>query len=157
MTLELEHYLQFLQDHLRQLDELIQDLSLEAVNWVPLADGTDHATNSIAVLVAHVTGSEQFWVGELLGGLTINRERDTEFQAVAADIASLRDRIQETDDMMRQVLTSVDPARLDETVQIREHTLTLRWGVIHMIEHAAMHLGHIQLTRQLWESQQGSA
>lgn len=99
----------------------------------------------------HITGAEQFWVGELLGKRTINRNRDAEFQFVAENATALQQRITETDTMIREVLETVDPARLDESVELRGHTLTLRWGVIHMIEHTAQHLGHIQLTIQLWQ------
>ena len=156
MTPEIEHYLQFFADYHRQIDELIKDLPLEALNWRPLPGDNDHVTNSLAMLMMHITGAEQFWLGEALAGRKINRDREAEFQTVAADVASLRRRLQETDELVREVLTTVDPARLDERAQIRGHTLTLRWGVIHMIEHTAQHLGHMQLTVQLWRARQES-
>lgn len=156
MTPEIDHYLQFFADQHRQIDELIKDLPLDALNWQPLAGDGNHATNSLAVLLMHITGAEQFWVGELLGQHQINRDREAEFRAVATDVPSLRRRLQETDELVREVLTKVDPARLDETVQLRGRTLTLRWGVIHMIEHTAQHLGHMQLTLQLWRDKQAA-
>jgi uncharacterized damage-inducible protein DinB len=156
MTPEIDHYLQFFVDQHRHIDELIKDLPLDALNWQPLTSGDGHATNSLAVLLMHVTGAEQFWVGELLGQHQINRDREAEFRAVAIDVASLRRRLQETDELVREVLTTVDPARLDKTVQLRGHTLTLRWGVIHMIEHTAQHLGHMQLTLQLWRDKRAA-
>ncbi len=156
MTPEIEHYLQFFADYHRQIDELIKDLPLEAFNWRPLTgeEGADvHVTNSLAVLLTHLTGAEQFWIGELLGGHVINRDREAEFHTIATDVESLRQRLRATDVLVREVLTTVSPARLEESVQVREHTLTLRWGVIHMIEHTAQHLGHMELTVQLWRSQ----
>ncbi len=156
MTPEIDHYLQFFADQHRQIDELIKDLPLDALNWQPLASDDDHAANSLAVLLMHITGAEQFWVGELLGQRQINRDREAEFRAIATDVSSLRRRLQETDELVREVLTTVDPTRLDETVQLRGHTLTLRWGVIHMIEHTAQHLGHMQLTLQLWQDKQAA-
>ena len=154
MTPEIEHYLQFFADLHRQIEAVITDLPIEALNWRPLADGDDHVTNSLAVLVTHVTGAEQYWVGQLLGGREIDRDRLAEFQVVAEDHDSLRRRLHETDRLTHDVLTTVDAGRLDDTVQVREHQLTLRWGVIHMIEHAANHLGHMQLTAQLWNGSQ---
>lgn len=155
MTPEIDHYLQFFADQHRQIDELIKDLPLVALNWQPLASD-DHAANSLAVLLMHITGAEQFWLGELLGQRQINRDREAEFRAIATDVSSLRRRLQETDELVREVLTTVDPARLDETVQLGGRTLTLRWGVIHMIEHTAQHLGHMQLTLQLWRDKQAA-
>ena len=152
MTPELEHYRQFFGDLHQQIDTLIQDLPAAALNWVPISCG-DEATNSVAVLVTHITGAEQFWVCEKLGERSIDRDRETEFQVTVSDVAELRRRLQETDRMVHEVLSTVDPARLDEVTQIRDHALTLRWGVIHMIEHTAQHLGHIQLTLQLWRAQ----
>jgi uncharacterized damage-inducible protein DinB len=154
MTPEIEHYLQFFTDLHHQMEAVITDLPTEALNWRPLIGDDDHVTNSLAVLVTHVTGAEQFWVGQLLGGREIDRDRHAEFQTVADDHDSLRRRLHETDRLTHEVLTTVDARQLDERVQVREHNLTLRWGVIHMIEHAANHLGHMQLTSQLWKGAQ---
>lgn len=155
MTPELEHYLQFFEDLHGQIEALIKELPLEAVNWRPLEGQEGHAINSVAVLVTHITGAEQYWIGELLGQRPVNRNRDAEFQAVAESIPALCQRLAEAGNLIRQVLTTVDPARLEEVVQVRDHSLTLRWGVIHMIEHIALHLGHMQLTIQLWQAGRG--
>jgi hypothetical protein len=29
----------------------------------------------------------------------------------------------------------------------------IAWSLLHALEHTALHLGHMQLTRQLWEQQ----
>ena len=150
MTPEVQHYLQFFQDLHQQIEDLVADLPLEALNWRPLAE--DDHINSVAVLMTHIAGAEQFWIGEQLGGLSIERDRAAEFETVASDISALRQRLADTLEMIEQVLTTVDPARLDDTALVRDQPLTLRWGVIHMIEHTAQHLGHIQLTAQLWRA-----
>ena len=51
-------------------------------------------------------------------------------------------------------LASLPPSRLDEERKFRDRKVTVRWAILHVIEHTATHLGHIQLTRQLWESQE---
>ena len=35
----------------------------------------------------------------------------------------------------------------------RKESVTIQWIILHLITHHATHLGHIQLTRQLWEQQ----
>jgi hypothetical protein len=32
--------------------------------------------------------------------------------------------------------------------------MTVAWAVLHAVDHTALHLGHIQITRQLWEQRQ---
>jgi len=155
MTPEIEHYRQFFTDMHGQIESLINGLPLEAFNWRPIEDSNDDATNSLGVLLMHITGAEQYWIVELLGQQPIDRDREAEFVTTVTNLADLRARLQKTDQLVREVLTTVDPARLEEQVQLREHQLTLRWGVIHMIEHTAQHLGHMQLTVQLWRQRAG--
>jgi hypothetical protein len=33
--------------------------------------------------------------------------------------------------------------------------VTVAWALLHALEHATLHLGHIQITRQLWELSKG--
>jgi hypothetical protein len=36
-------------------------------------------------------------------------------------------------------------------------TFTVAWALLHALEHSGVHLGHIELTRQLWQDAQGTA
>jgi hypothetical protein len=35
-----------------------------------------------------------------------------------------------------------------------DQEVTVAWALIHALKHTAIHLGHVQITRQLWEEQQ---
>jgi hypothetical protein len=40
--------------------------------------------------------------------------------------------------------------QLDAGRKFRDRQVTVRWSILHVIEHTAQHVGHMQLTRQLW-------
>ena len=57
MLPEIAHYLDRIDDLRRQISELITQVPAEALNWRPIDGDDDHATNSLAVLAAHVAGA----------------------------------------------------------------------------------------------------
>jgi uncharacterized damage-inducible protein DinB len=160
MLSELDNYLQRIEDLRGQVRDLIADLPAEALNWRPI-EGDD--TNSLAVLATHIAGAEHFWVGEVVGGGPPTRDRDAEFAAQASDASELVRLLEETGTETQEVfaaLTEADPSSpsgqsLDGTRQARGRTIPVRWCILHVIDHTALHLGHMQLTYQLWNRGQG--
>jgi hypothetical protein len=130
----------------------ISGLSPEALNWRPLEGTDEHATNSLAATFAHLTGSQRFWVGEAVGGQDAHRVREAEFRVVAGNAAELLDQLEATFGLVRQVLTTLPPGHLEGEVKVGQRTRTRRWALLHALEHTALHVGHMQLTRQLWEA-----
>jgi uncharacterized damage-inducible protein DinB len=157
MTPQLEHYFQFFESFHRQIQELIRDLPVEALNWRPLTGSDDHATNSLAVLVVHLTGAEQFWVGEVFGGRPAGRDREAEFRVAGLSAADLQRRLDETLNLIRDVLNTTPAENLVRTTTVQGRTVTGRWALLHALEHTALHLGHLQLTRQLWQARAADA
>lgn len=151
MSAELQHYWLFLDDQHRQIEQLIAGLPPEALDWRPV-DGEGEATNSLAVLVTHTLGAERFWVAEVLGGQSLSRDRDAEFRVSGLDAAALRADLVWTEGLLRDVLTTTPAERLEASVTVRERTVTCRWAVLHALDHTALHLGHMQLTAQLWRA-----
>ena len=49
-------------------------------------------------------------------------------------------------------MAQLTAAELEETRQAWSRTVSVRWGILHVIEHTALHLGHMQITYQLWQS-----
>ncbi len=152
MDSELEHHLSFFTALHRQIAEQLADLPPEALNWRPLEGEGDEATNSIAALVTHLTGSERFFIGEVAGGRPAHRHRDAEFRARADGAESLRERLDEAGQFIGAVLSELQPETLDDQVSFRGRAVTRRWALMHALEHVGQHLGHIQLTRQLWKA-----
>jgi len=147
---ELEHYLHMIEDLRGQVRDLIAGLPAEALNWRPLPEAGDHATNSLAVMAAHVAGAEYFWIAEVIGGEDATRDRPAEFEAVVQGSAPLLQRLDQVAAETRQVFSRLAPADLDGTREVWDKPVTVRWGILHVIDHTALHLGHMQITYQLW-------
>ncbi len=154
--------LRFFEDYLDRLAYIHSDykkaiagLSVEALDWVP---GTD--MNSLCVLVVHTMGAQRFLVGDVASHISSNRVRSTEFEAKGLDEASLIKRLDDTFAFTRE---AVSKFTLDDLSAIRElpagankpatsmDTLTVGWALEHALSHSALHLGHAQITRQLWD------
>lgn len=155
MNAELQNYLTRIEDLREQIANLIAELPAEALNWLPLENSDDHAMNSLAVLASHTAGAEQFWIHETIGGLPSTRVRDAEFNASVESAAPLLEKLATTGATTRRILSELAPAELDATRTVRDRTVPVRWGIVHIIDHTALHLGHMQITYQLWRGGQG--
>lgn len=145
----------FFADYLSKMQELHRDfiatfdgLPAEALDWVPGAD-----MNSFCVLVVHTIGSARFWIGDLVLGEPSNRQRDLEFQARGLSAAELKARFADFEAYARSGFERVTLADLQRThtVAVREHPITGGFAMMHALSHTGLHLGHAQITRQLWE------
>ena len=151
MLSELDNYLQRIEDLRGQVRAVIEGLPAEALNWRPIEGDEAHVTNSLAVLAAHAAGAEHFWIGEVVAGHPPTRDRDAEFAVTAGDAGELLRLLDAAGDETRQVLAALDTAELDRTREARGRTTPVRWCILHVIDHSALHLGHMQLTYQLWK------
>jgi len=150
MLSELDNYLQRIEDLRGQIGNLIADLPVEALNWRPIEGEDEHATNSLAVLVTHVAGAEHFWVSEVVGGRPPTRDRDAEFVTQASDVDDLVHLLEQVGLETREVFAALRPGDLDDVREARGRMVPVRWCILHVIDHSALHLGHMQLTYQLW-------
>jgi uncharacterized damage-inducible protein DinB len=150
MSPELANYLQMIEDLRGQVCDLIADPPAEALNWRPLESIEEHATNSLAVLATHVAGAEHFWIGEVVGGLPPSRDRDAEFATRAASATELVRLLEQIGEETRDVISTLSETDLDGTREARGRAIPVRWCILHVIDHTALHLGHMQITYQLW-------
>ena len=155
MLKEVEGYLSILKDLRGQVKILSQGLSQPALDWQPIKAEGDLATNSSGALIAHLAGSENFWIKEIIGGQPIQRNRDAEFVSKGMGAPELIARLDASAGDTERILPPLTSANLEETRKNRDRTVTVRWAILHVIEHTAMHVGHMQLTRQLWAHQYG--
>ncbi len=148
MAPEIEGYIQIL-DYMRdEVKKAIQGMTAEELNWAPLAKDT----NSAAVLVTHLAGSESSLIHQVIGGVDIHRSRDAEFTTRASSVAELEAMLDRTGTRSREVLSKVFASDLGKMVSTRVGAAprSLRQHIPHVIEHCGQHLGHISLTRQLY-------
>lgn len=146
------NYLDLLQDCHNGILQAIEELPPEAMDWSPGED-----MNSIAVLLAHITGSERFWIGDIAAQEPSNRDRDAEFRVHGVGADAFRKKLADNLGYARAVLDKMTLKDLEATrvSPNNEREYTVAWALLHALEHATLHLGQIQITRQLWE-QQGS-
>lgn len=150
MLSELENYLQRLEDLRGQMARLVADLPAEALNWRPIQGQDSHVTNSLAVLTAHAAGAEHFWIAEVVGGRPATRNREAEFAVTAASASELVRLLEQTAQETREVFSALRQADLGDTRAVQERIVPVRWCVLHVIDHTSLHLGHMQMTYQLW-------
>ena len=138
-----------------RLLETISDLDDQAVNWKPAAPGA----NSLLVLVTHTLGSaEQHVVGNA-AEKTVVRNRDAEFAAtggsghLAARAAEVRRRVDEALAGLEGRLEEERDPPFDKWPGSRT---TVRDRLIHSMAHTVEHVGHAQLTRDLYNARTGS-
>lgn len=144
-------YLDRLQDLHKQMIAVLDALPDTAVNWQPPINDI----NSIAVLVTHAMGAERFWVGDVALGDSSNRVRSDEFINAPKSCAELKALIQTTEQYMQNTLPQLsltDLAARKKTPQL-DREFTVGWSLLHALEHTAVHVGHIPIMQQLWQTQ----
>jgi uncharacterized damage-inducible protein DinB len=125
----------------------LEGLSSEALDWVPGPE-----MNSVAVLISHLTGAERYWVG-VAANKPPERDREAEFRTKGLSVEDLRGMLASAEDFARKSLAGLS---LNDLEAIRrsprnDKTFSTGWCLAHAIEHSALHTGHIQITRQLWD------
>ena len=146
-------YLSLLQDCHNSILEALEGLPPAALDWIPGPD-----MNSISVLVFHLTGAERFWIGDVAAQDPAERDRDAEFRVHGVEMDVLKKRLANNLEYARSTLnkfTIQDLETMRVTASGREYTAG--WALLHALDHATLHLGQIQITRQLWEQSKGSA
>jgi uncharacterized damage-inducible protein DinB len=112
--------------------------------------------NSISVLVFHLTGAEQYWISDVAAQEPTQRDRDAEFKIHGVDVSVLKKRLEDNITLASNVLGALDLTDL-ESPRISPRNgqeCTVAWALLHALEHSMLHLGQIQLTRQLWEQKE---
>ncbi len=151
MLSEIENYGNRIESLHALIRDAIEGLPEEALNWRPVQGEGDHATNSLAVLVAHIAGAEYHWITEVIGQRPATRVREAEFETQAGSAAELWAILERAAASTNEVLAGLSAAELDQPRQVDDHKVIVRWALLHVVDHTALHLGHIQITRQLWD------
>ena len=146
-----DSYLERLQNLHADIRHAIEGLPVEALDWSP-----GHEMNSLAVLATHTAGAERYWIGDVIARNDSHRDRAAEFRARAIDSATLLERLDAVLASSHRVLEGLTLSDLETTriVPRDGSEVTVAWALLHTLEHTAIHLGHMQLVRQLWEQRQ---
>jgi uncharacterized damage-inducible protein DinB len=141
-------YLERLEAFHRQVKAALSGCSVEALDWIP-----GEEIPSLGVLAAHLAGAERYWIGDVAGQDSSGRDRDDEFRTRDVEVDELFTRLDASLDYARRFCAGLSLAdlALERTTPSGERQITLGWALLHALEHTALHLGHIQIVRQLWD------
>jgi hypothetical protein len=137
-------YLQRLEDLQRRLHKDVQDLPVEALDWSPGPE-----MNSVDVLLAHITGVLREGLDLALDNPS-GRVRAQEFQTRGVPGAEMLRRLDAVIDAARGALPRLGLEDLEKERMDEDGPVTCGWALLHALEHAYLHLGHVQLTSQMW-------
>jgi hypothetical protein len=153
-TLTLLHKL--VGDIFDQLDGIPED---DLNSWLPRDGMRD--VNTFFALATHTVGAGEFWILEAAGGRPVDRNRTLEFSATGS-LRGLKQRYDRWLAESAEVFDGLDEAALASIYHrdaspdrgMSETTRTRAECIAHALEHTAVHVGHLQLQRQLWDAEQ---
>jgi hypothetical protein len=149
---DVETYSYYIRKQIAAMQDCLRELDQEEINRVLDFEGA----NSAFVIGTHVLGNARAWVLGIACGQDLTRDRPAEFtsrgtfaQFDAAASSLCRD--------IEQALAGLDAATLDRRFRPPQEMwgagevqeLSARIALADVLEHAAMHLGHLQITRDL--------
>ena len=150
MLKEFGGYLERLQALHEGIKQATTGIPQSALDWVPGSD-----MNSLCVLVVHTAGAERYWIGDVVGQDLSGRDRDSEFRPQGLSTAELFKRLDET---LTHSLGVLETLKLQDVGSVcvsprDDREFTVAWSLAHALEHTALHLGHMQIIRQLWDQE----
>ncbi len=150
MNAEIQTYSHQIRSLLERIVGRLDGLSHEELNRGPPWEGA----NSPYVVAAHVLGNARAWVLGIACGRPLRRDRPGEFRSSAAydEIASAA---RELSAEIETALAALEPLRLDVRLLPSQELwgeghvseISVREALLHVIEHASIHLGQLQVTR----------
>lgn len=159
-TSEIATYRRLFAARYQELDELLADLPDAALLWKPFEESPwQGRCNSIGEIAAHAASSTvyllrraEYALGRREWNTVDGDEGREEFGPANHELGYLQERVRRTHDYVEQFLNSVTVADLDAVRAHPKHPrqFIARHDVMHALEHFSQHVGHGQITRQLW-------
>ncbi|HEV2066357.1 MAG TPA: DinB family protein [Thermomicrobiales bacterium] len=148
-------YSAILHELVESLLNTLRDIPDDVLNtWKPAAAGAgSHKMNTFAAIAIHTVSAGEFMTLHAVRGQPMDRDREAEFLATAS-FPTIEERF-------TRWLTAVDALVIDMTdTDLGGEPKTDRYQdrqwrngavLLHAVDHTALHLGHVQVQRQLWE------
>ncbi len=113
--------------------------------------------NSAWVLAVHALGNARAWTLGIACGQSMGRDRPGEFASARGDAARFRDEVAAFATEMHVALEQLDGEALDRRLvpskelwgEHEPRQISVREALLQVVEHASLHLGHLQVTAQL--------
>jgi hypothetical protein len=144
----------------KQMADAALDRVDDATFFAHLKDGGDDHTNSIAILVKHISGNfVSRWTDFLTSdGEKADRQRPREFVHEASDNRSqIMERWEQGWQRLFATLESLTEEDFAKTVYIREEAHSVVKAILRNLLHAAHHIGQIDLLATVMKNQDSAA
>jgi hypothetical protein len=107
--------------------------------------------NSAGMLVRHLCGNLQHFVGSVLGGTGYRRDREAEFESQPWSRARLLSEIRATSEAIRSTLDPLPPGRLEAPYPqtVLQQELVTGDFLVHLAVHLGFHLGQVDYHRRV--------
>ena len=131
----------------------LDGLSEAQINWRPPIDGG----NSVYVIATHTLGNARAFVLGIACGQPLERDRPAEFRASGRAASDLTAQAQRLSDDIEAALAALSPADLERRLlppqslwgEGETQEISVREATLHVVQHASIHLGQLQITRDL--------
>ncbi len=153
MDAEVDTYSRQIRSILRRVSACLEGLSEAQLNWRPPVDGA----NSAYVIAAHTLGNARAFVLGIACGQPLERDRPAEFRASGRDASDLAAQARRLSDDIEAALARMSSSDLDRRLlppqplwgEGEAQEISVREAILHVVEHASIHLGQLQITRDL--------
>lgn len=166
-TAEITTYQRLFDEKFDEVNQLLGGIPAPALLWKPFESSPwQGAAGSLGWLLAHALSSTVYllrrgeWtLGRIEWSAVDGDEGAQEFGPANHDPAYLLARAQRVQAFVRTYLDSLAAADLDASrphARRPERIFSVRYDTLHALEHLSQHIGHAQLTRQLWALQEAA-
>jgi len=155
MQIEPDDFLYFINVALDGMVRIVEELGDERVNLRPDLPGA----NSPYAILYHCVGCTNFWIGGLIAGRQVTRDRSAEFQAQGT-VADIRQAVVALKNQLQKDIANVQGDQLlahpDALLPLQAGTTqqgVRNWrqgkALIHAYEELSQHHGQMEITRDI--------
>lgn len=134
------------------LRNAVGSLSGAALDWRPLGE----ETSSLFILAVHTIGVQRSYVGRVVGR-TVERDRSEEFRSHGDDITPIVAQLDQAEKDIEAWLGELTPEMLAAQHSMAGLELSGAGVLLYAVRHVSEHVGHVGMTRQLWDHQAAGA
>ncbi len=152
MEIRNEDFIMFMDSAIDGMMAIAEELGDERVNQSPDLPGA----NSPYAILTHCVGVVNYWLGTLIAGRNIQRDRDGEFKA-RGSVSELRDEVEALKGRLHEDLIITESADSPASppyggynpLGANDHEWNTGAVIVHTFEELAQHHGQMELTRDI--------
>lgn len=149
LTLTLEDFLWYVDDCLDAMLDIVTGLGEDLANQALEVPGS----NSPFAILTHCLGVVEWWSGEMVAGVDVQRDRDAEF-AARGRVGEIAEAVRRTRAHLVDNLARLDPLAppakpADGELSAYPYGRTQGGVLMHVFHELAQHLGQMEVTRDV--------